>query len=103
MGLVGEFYAVFLDHRVRQDFVRNGFDVLLCLFARHAAGKRDLKELALAHAGNAVVPMAVQCRPHGLTLRIEHGGLQGNKNSRYHFGTSIIARHPARTAPNVQT
>ena len=51
----------------------------------------DIEELALAHCGDAVVAQPVERRAHGLALRIQHRGLEGNKDACFHGRTSIIA------------
>src|SRR5258708_3413882 len=94
---VHELDAIILDHRIGQHVARDLVDLLARLFGSGGGGQVDVEKFPLAHARDGGVPQSVQCPADRLTLRIEHGGLEGNKYASLHTPTLLdFARSPSR-------
>src|SRR5579859_1783397 len=89
--LAQQFDAIFLDNRIREDVVGDGFEILKRLLASDGVVERDLEILALTNAGNSRETQAVQSGADGLALRVEHRGLEGDEDACFHRENSIIA------------
>jgi hypothetical protein len=81
---VQELDSVFFDHRIREHFVCNRFNILPRLFAVNHAGQSDIEKLALTHVYDALIAKSVERGAHGLALRIQDGGFQRNKDAGCH-------------------
>src|ERR1700729_2268553 len=69
--LIEHLDAVVLDHRVAQNFARDGIQILARLHG-------DFEILPLANIFDAPMAKSVERRANGLTLRIEDGRFEGD-------------------------
>src|ERR1700761_282902 len=76
----GAFDAVILDHRVGEQLAAH----LVDLGVAGAIGQVQLDDLADAHVLHAAEAEPGQRMMHGLALRIEHAGLEGDDNAGFH-------------------
>src|ERR1039458_6371506 len=81
---IQNFDAVVFDDGIGEDFLGDGLDILTGLFGRDGGGDGDLEVLALTHILNAWITEALERGADRLTLRVQDGGLQRNKNAGSH-------------------
>lgn len=83
-GLVQQLNPVFFNHRIGQNFMRDGFKVKHGLLARLAICYVQFEEFALTHVGNGGIAKAVQSGSDSLALRIEDCGFGGDEYAGFH-------------------
>ena len=60
LNSVQDLHAILFDHRIRQHFVRDGFNLLPGLLGGDTIGDGDIEELALADIGDPGMAVVVQ-------------------------------------------